>query len=174
VKRPEPVDDAIVLDPKRYLVSETDAEGVITYANSYFKDISGYSDEELLGQPHNIIRHPDMPKLVFKLLWDTIQNGNNINAVVKNLAKDGRYYWVFTEFHIKKDADSGDIIGYMASRKAVSKHIIAVMATLYREIAAVEQREGLEAAQHYLDAYLQKRGEQITFANIMENIHKFY
>ncbi len=174
MNRPEPLNEAIELDPKRYLVSETDAQGVITYANRYFRDISGYSDKELLGQPHNIIRHPDMPKLVFKLLWETIEKGTNINAVVKNLAKDGRYYWVFTEFHIKKDADSGVVIGYMASRKAVSKHIVEVVSALYRELRVVEQREGIEAAQRYLDAYLLERGEQITFANIMENIHKFY
>ncbi len=172
--RPKPVDEAIVLDPKRYLVSETDAEGIITYSNSYFQEISGYSDTELLGKPHNIIRHPDMPKLVFKLLWQTIERGENINAVVKNLAKDGRYYWVFTEFHIKKDADSGMIIGYMASRKAVSKHIVEIIAALYRELLQLEEREGEEAAQRYLDHFLNEKGAEITFATIMENIHKFY
>ncbi len=174
MKRSEPIDEAIILDPKRYLVSETDAEGVITYCNNYFQEVSGYSDVELLGQPHSIIRHPDMPKLVFKLLWQSIQSGENINAVVKNLAKDGRYYWVFTEFHIKKDADSGKIIGYMASRKAVSKHIVAVISLLYGNLLRIEQNEGMEAAHGYLNAFLKEKGETITFANIMENIHKFY
>ncbi len=174
MKRPEPVDEAIVLDPKRYLVSETDAKGVIVYANSYFQEISGYSDDKLLGKPHNIIRHPDMPKLVFKLLWQTIERGENINAVVKNLAKDGRYYWVFTEFHIKKDADSGTIIGYMASRKAVSKHIIEIIAALYGTLLMLEEREGEAAAARYLEEFLKEKGEHLTFANIMENIHKFY
>ena len=96
--RPTPKDEEIELDPKRYLVSETDEKGIITYVNDYFIEVSGYSKEELIGQPHSILRHPDMPKVIFKLLWETIQTGHNINAVIKNLAKDGRYYWIFTEF----------------------------------------------------------------------------
>ena len=174
MKRPEPINEEIVLDPKRYLVSETDSEGVITYCNNYFKEIAGYSEAELLGQPHSIIRHPDMPKLVFKLLWERIQNGQNINAVIKNMAKDGRFYWVFTEFNIKKDADSGDIIGYMASRKAVSKHIVEIISKLYRNIHEIENREGMEEALKYLNNFLKEKGDDIEFSNIMENIHKFY
>ncbi len=174
MKRPEALDEEIVLDPKRYLVSETDAKGVITYCNSYFREIAGYSEEELIGQPHNLIRHPDMPKLVFKLLWDTIGSGQNINAVVKNLAKDGRYYWVFTEFNIKKDADSGEIIGYMASRKAVSKHVIAIISDLYKKLIEIENSDGIDAAAQYLETFVKEKGKDVTFANIMENIHKFY
>ncbi len=174
MKKVQPRDEQIVLDPKRYLVSETDAKGVITYCNSYFRDVAGYSEEELVGQPHNIIRHPDMPKLVFKLLWETIQSGQNINAVVKNLAKDGRYYWVFTEFNIRKNADDGEIIGYMASRKAVSKHVVEIISKLYKELLEIENTKGIDEAQKYLDVFVKDKGSDVTFANIMENIHKFY
>ncbi len=174
MNRPEPKDEEIVLDPKRYLVSETDAKGVITYCNSYFREVAGYSEEELIGQPHNLIRHPDMPKVVFKLLWETIQSGQNINAVVKNLAKDGRYYWVFTEFNIKKDADSGEIIGYMASRKAVSKHVVEIISSLYKKLLEIEESDGVETAQEYLEKFVSEKGSGVTFSNIMENIHKFY
>ncbi|MEA3374339.1 MAG: PAS domain-containing protein [Campylobacterota bacterium] len=174
MNRPEPLNEAIELDPKRYLVSETDAKGVITYCNGYFREVAGYSEEELIGQPHNIIRHPDMPKLIFKVLWDRIQNGQNINAVVKNLAKDGRYYWVFTEFNIKKDADSGEVIGYMASRKAVSKHVVEIISGLYKNILAIENSEGMDAAQAYLNTFLKEKGDDIVIDNLMENIHKFY
>ncbi len=174
MKKPEIKDEQIVLDPKRYLVSETDAKGVITYCNGYFREVAGYSEEELIGQPHNLIRHPDMPKIVFKLLWDTIQSGENINAVVKNLAKDGRYYWVFTEFNIKKDADSGEIIGYMASRKAVSKHVVEIISSLYKELLKIENEKGMDAAKEYLDNFVKAKGDDVSFANIMENIHKFY
>ena len=93
-----PLNEEIKLANKRYLVSETDAKGVITYCNDYFTEISGYKREELIGKQHNIIRHPDMPRLVFKLLWERIQSGKNVNALVKNLAKNGKYYWIFTEF----------------------------------------------------------------------------
>ena len=172
--KPTPRDVEIELDPKRYIVSETDEKGKITYCNDYFKEVSGYSDEELIGHAHSIVRHPDMPKVVFKLLWETISQGKNINAVVKNLAKDGRYYWIFTEFESRKDTDTGEIIGYHASRKTVSKHIIEIIADLYSELLAVEKSSGVEASEKYLNDFLKEEGDDITFANIMEEIHRFY
>ena len=172
--KPTPIDEEIILDPKRYIVSETDKKGMITYCNDYFKEVSGYSDEELIGHPHSVVRHPDMPKVVFKLLWETISQGKNINAVVKNLAKDGRYYWIFTEFESRKDTDTGTIIGYHASRKSVSKHVIEIIAKLYVELLKVEKSSGVEASEAFLDAFLKEKGDDITFINIMEEIHRFY
>jgi len=172
--KPTPRDEEIVLDPKRYIVSETDEKGRITYANDYFQEVSGYTQEELIGQPHSIVRHPDMPKVVFKLLWETIKAGKNINAVVKNLAKDGRYYWIFTEFEIRKDTDTGEIIGYHASRKKISRHVIEVIADLYKKLLEIEQKEGVAASEAYLIRFLKEKGDDIEFSNIMEEIHKFY
>ena len=172
--KPAPLNVEIQLDPKRYIVSETDAKGRITFSNDYFKEISGYSDEELMGTSHNIVRHPDMPKVVFKLLWETISAGKNINAVVKNLAKDGRYYWIFTEFEMRKDTDTGEIIGYHASRKSISRYVIEVVAKLYKELLEVEKKDGVEASEKYLNEFLKEKGDDITFANMMEEIHKFY
>jgi len=172
--RPTPLDVEIELDPKRYIVSETDAKGKITYCNDYFMEVSGYTEEELIGKPHNIVRHPDMPKVVFKLLWETISAGKNINALVKNLAKDGRYYWIFTEFEIRKDTDSGGIIGYHAARKSISKHVIEIIADLYAELLQIEKDESIEAAQKYLVNFLKDKGDDMEFANIMEEIHRFY
>lgn len=169
-----PIDEEIKLDPKRYIVSETDERGIITYCNDYFKEVSGYSKEELLGKSHNIIRHPDMPKVVFKLLWETISQGKNINAVVKNLAKDGRHYWIFTEFESRKDTDTGKIIGYHASRKAISKHVTEVISELYAKLLQIEKDESVEESEKYLISYLKEKGEHIEFANIMEEIHRFY
>jgi len=172
--KPTPIDEEIELDPKRYIVSETDEKGMITYANDYFKEVSGYTDEELIGKPHSIVRHPDMPKVVFKLLWETIKQGKNINAVIKNLAKDGRYYWIFTEFEIRKDTDTGEIIGYHASRKKISRHVIEVIADLYKKLLEIEKEEGVAASENYLIHFLKEKGDDIEFSNIMEEIHKFY
>ena len=172
--KPTPIDEEIQLDQKRYIVSETDEKGRITFCNDYFVEICGYSKEELLGQPHSMIRHPDMPKVVFKLLWQTISQGKNINAVVKNLAKDGRYYWIFTEFESRKDADTGKIIGYTASRKSISKHVIAVISDLYAKLLEIQKSAGIEESEKYLISFLKSKGEDIEFQNIMEEIHKFY
>ena len=172
--KPTPLDIEIELDPKRYIVSETDAKGKITYCNDYFMEVSGYTEEELIGKPHNIVRHPDMPKVVFKLLWETISAGKNINALVKNLAKDGRYYWIFTEFEIRKNTDTGEIIGYHAARKSISKHVIEIIADLYAELLEIEKNDSIEAAEKYLVNFLKDKGDDIEFANIMEEIHRFY
>jgi len=172
--KPTPIDEEIPLDPKRYIVSETDEKGKITFCNDYFIEVCGYDKEELIGKPHSVIRHPDMPKVVFKLLWETISQGKNINAVIKNLAKDGRYYWIFTEFESRRDTDTGEIIGYTASRKSISKFVIEVIAKLYRELLEVEKNEGVEASEKYLNDFLKEKGDDMTFANMMEEIHRFY
>jgi PAS domain S-box-containing protein len=174
MEKPTPIDVEIVLDPKRYIVSETDEKGKITFCNDYFIEVSGYSNEELIGKPHSIVRHPDMPKVVFKLLWETISQGLNINAVVKNLAKDGRYYWIFTEFESRRDNDTGKIIGYHAARKTISKHVIEIIADLYARLLEIEKNEGIEASEKYLIAFLKEKGDDIDFSNIMEEIHRFY
>ena len=174
MSKPTPLNEEIQLDPKRYIVSETDEKGKITFANDYFMEVSGYTQDELIGTAHNILRHPDMPKVVFKLLWETISQGNNINAVVKNLAKDGRYYWIFTEFEIRKDTDNGNIIGYHASRKSISKHIIEIISDLYAKLLEIEKTGTVEDSQKYLVEFLKEKDDDLEFANIMEEIHKFY
>jgi PAS domain S-box-containing protein len=172
--KPTPIDQEIELDPKRYIVSETDASGKITYCNDYFIEVCGYSEDELIGKPHSVIRHPDMPKVVFKLLWETISEGKNINAVVKNLAKDGRYYWIFTEFESRKNSDTGEMIGYTASRKSISKHVIEIIDELYKDLLEIEKNDGVEASEAHLVDFLKQRGDDMEFSNIMEEIHRFY
>lgn len=169
-----PKNEEIELEKNRYLVSETDAKGVITYCNDYFTEISGYSREELLGHQHNIIRHPDMPRVIFKLLWQRIQSGKNINAVVKNLAKDGRYYWIFTEFKTRIDLDDNSVIGYTAHRKSISHDAVDVIASLYSKLCEIEKESSMEKAEEYLNAFLKEKGKEINFVNLLDHIHKFY
>lgn len=154
MKRPEALDEGIVLDPKKYIVSKTDTKGVIKYANDYFMEICGYSKDELIGKPHNIIRHPDMPKIVFKLMWDRIQKNQNIIALVKNLAKDGRYYWVMTEFEAKKDKLTNEIVEYTAFRKAAPQKAVKTVIPIYKKLVELEKEGGMEASQEYLVNFL--------------------
>lgn len=169
-----PRDEEIKLENNRYLVSETDAKGVITYCNDYFTQIAGYTREELIGKQHNIIRHPDMPKTIFRLLWQRIQSGKNINALVKNLAKDGRYYWIFTEFKTRVDLDTNTVIGYTAHRKTISSDIVEVVSALYAKLVEIEQEKNMDAAEDYLNAYLKEKGKEIDFVNLLDHIYKFY
>ncbi|MEO8933320.1 MAG: PAS domain-containing protein, partial [Xanthomarina sp.] len=94
------IDEEVVWDKKSIVLSKTDKHGSIEYANDAFVQVSGYEDYELVSQPHNIIRHPHMPQVIFKILWDNLKNGKNFHAVIKNLARSGRYYWMITDFEI--------------------------------------------------------------------------
>jgi len=106
------------------LVSKTDLKGNITYANQEFIKIVGYTEEELIGKPHNIIRHDDMPRIVFQLLWDTIKTGKEINAYVINKSKDGGYYWVFANVVASVNIH-GETLGYHSTRHTPEqKHLM--------------------------------------------------
>lgn len=152
------IDEEIVLDPKRYIVSKTDEQGIITYGNDYFVAISGYKESELIGKPHSVIRHPHMPKVIFKLLWSRLQSGQNLMAIVKNLAKDGRYYWVMTEFETKKDKLSNKTVGYTAFRQAAPKYVVKEINTLYQKLNDIENATSVEDAEKYLTGYLEDKG----------------
>lgn len=121
------------------IVSKTDPKGRITYANDVFQRVSGYTAKQLLGQPHSIIRHPDMPRAVFKLLWDTIEKKAEIFAYVLNLARNGDHYWVLA--HVTPSFDSGgNVVGYHSNRRTVDPGKIARIAPLYRALLDEERR----------------------------------
>lgn len=134
--RPNSIDEEYFFEG-RAIVSETDLKGIITFANRRFCEISGYTVDELVGQPHNIIRHPDMPKAAFEQLWKTILSGTIWHGLVKNLRKDGKYYWVDTEVSPIYD-DNGTLKGYMAARKPASRKNIEETALLYQQMIAKE------------------------------------
>ena len=119
------------------IISQTDLKGVITYANKKFSEVSGYSIDELVGQPHNIIRHPDMPKAAFARMWETLKSGQVWNGLVKNLRKDGLYYWVETEILPIRD-DNDNITGYIAARKVASRKNIIEVEEIYSKMLEQE------------------------------------
>ncbi len=122
----------------RVIISQTDTKGVITYANRMFCKISAYTLDELIGAPHNIIRHPDMPRAAFAKMWETIKGGQVWNGLVKNLRKDGLYYWVETEILPIYDEDK--ISGYIAARKPASRKNIEETEILYRKMLEAENQ----------------------------------
>lgn len=124
-----------------FLVSKTDLKGRITYGNRIFIEYSGYSEAELLGKQHNIVRHPDMPRGVFKFLWDTVQAKQECFAYVKNRSKDGGFYWVFANVTPSFNAQ-GEIEGYFSVRRKPRASGIAVVSGLYRQMLEEERRAG--------------------------------
>lgn len=124
-----------------FIVSMTDLKGRITYGNRIFIEFSQYSEEELLGAQHNIIRHPDMPRAVFKLLWDKIQNKEECFAYVKNMAKDGSFYWVFTNVTPTFD-QAGNITGYFSVRRKPKLSGVQTASAVYAAMLEAEKKAG--------------------------------
>ncbi|MFV3073318.1 PAS domain-containing protein [Niveispirillum fermenti] len=154
------------------IVTKTDKGGRITYANRTFLRIAGLSEGEALGKPHNLIRHPDMPRVVFKLLWDTLGAGQEIFAYVLNRAVNGDHYWVFA--HVTPSHDlGGNVVGYHSNRRTADRRIVNdVITPLYKQLLAEEARhqrirEGMAASEAMLMAMLRERGvsyEQLIFS----------
>jgi PAS domain S-box-containing protein len=140
MKNIAPTDKEVFFPDHDIIVSKTDVRGRLTYVNQTFCHIASYTEEELLGQPHSIVRHPDMPRAVFKLLWDTINEGREIFAYVKNMARTGDFYWVLA--HVTPSYDeSGKIIGYHSNRRVPKRDVIAqTIAPLYAAILEEESR----------------------------------
>ncbi|MES9815828.1 MAG: PAS domain-containing protein [Candidatus Thiodiazotropha sp.] len=140
-----PTDREILMDEHDFIVSKTDLQGRITYANRIFMKIAGYNEGELLGVQHNIIRHPDMPRGVFRLLWNVIESGNECFAYVKNMAKSGDYYWVYANVTVDYD-DNNNPIGYFSVRRKPSREGIEAMIPVYKEMLRIEQQAGARDA----------------------------
>ena len=137
IKRPEPVDEEVLFDG-RSLISETDLKGVITFVNRKFVEMTGYSKEEALGEPHNILRHPDMPRAAFEQMWKVIREGKTWEGYVKNLRKDGKYYWVIVTVVPKKD-ENDKVIGYIASRKVPDRDQLKSVMRQYQTLLEKER-----------------------------------
>lgn len=145
------------------IVSKTDLKGRITYANDVFLRVAGYSESEVVGQPHSLIRHPDMPRCIFKLLWDEISVGSEVFAYVVNRCKNGDHYWVLAHVTPSRDED-GQIIGYHSNRRVPDHAIVErAIVPLYRDLKAKEdsfdnRKEGMNAAFADITALLQSKG----------------
>ena len=137
----QPTQHEVVLDDGDIIVSKTDLKGRITYANRVFMRIANYPEKDLLLKQHNIIRHPDMPRGAFKLLWDTLETGQEFFAYVKNMTSDGHFYWVFA--NITPDMDErGRVVGYFSVRRKPKLSAVAAIQSIYQEMLEVERRAG--------------------------------
>ncbi|MBI5265189.1 MAG: PAS domain-containing protein [Bradyrhizobium sp.] len=150
------------LGEEELIVSKTDVKGRITYANDVFMRMAKYSADELIGAPHSIVRHPDMPRCVFKLLWDTIEAKQEIFAYVLNLAGDGCHYWVYA--HVTPTFDNqGNIIGYHSNRRKPDRGPIEKVKPIYdlllkEEAKHANAKEGMNASFNMMVDFLKQQG----------------
>ncbi len=153
-----------VLDHDKIIVSKTDMKGRITYVNEVFCQMAGYTPRQAVGAPHSIVRHPRMPRCVFKLLWDTLAQEREIFAFVNNRASNGDHYWVFAHVTPSRDLDGG-IVGYHSSRRSVDRDVVrGVVAPLYEQLWQEEQRhanpkDGMAASLAMVTGLLSQAGK---------------
>lgn len=132
-----------------FIVSKTDLKGNITYCNREFMKIAQYREQELLGKPHNIVRHPDMPRAVFKLLWDNIKKKQEVFAFVKNKTSCGDFYWVYANVTASLDND-GNIVGYHSVRRKPNDDAIKTIQVIYKTMLEKERAQGMDASYDFL------------------------
>jgi len=149
----------VYLAADELIITKTDTTGHITYANRVFMRLVNYSENELLGKPHNIIRHPDMPRGAFRLLWKTLQAGRECFVVVKNYTADKDYYWVFA--NITPDVNlAGTLQGYFSVRRQAERHAIEAVVPLYAEMRRIEAAAGKADAPELSMNWLLRQVEQ--------------
>lgn len=162
------------------IVSKTNLKGHLTYANKLFLEIAGYSEQEVIGKPHNIIRHPDMPRVIFKMLWDTVRDGREVFAYVINRCKNGDHYWVYA--HVTPSLDmNGKIIGYHSNRRVPQKDILnQTIIPLYKQLKQAEdladRKEGLLNSENLMSGYLadQQLAYDEFIMTVGQNQHRGY
>jgi len=138
-----------------FIVSKTDTKGKIIYCNEVFTKMAGYPASDIIGANHNFIRHPDMPKLAFKVAWDKIKNKKEFFGFIKNLCSDGAYYWVFA--YITADLDSrGNIISYTSVRRKATQSAIDTIIPIYKSLLDAEKRGGVDSSAKVLNSLLEK------------------
>lgn len=141
-----------------FVVSMTDRNGNITYVNRTFLAISGFTEEELLGQPHNIVRDPAMPASIFKMLWQALGRGEEMALYIRSLGKDGSHHWGFSSLVPSHDG-AGNVVGYYSVRRKAAPAGVSVIGDLYRVMRDAEARGGIDAGMQVLDRVLAEKGQ---------------
>jgi len=156
-----PTNVEVAVPDNKILVSKTDPKGIVTYANPAFIKISGYTESELLGNQHHIVRHPDMPRVIFRILWETLKIGREFNGYIKNMAKDGGYYWVFANI-TPSYSNENELLGFYSVRRKPEPEKLNYIQNLYLELLDIETetsgQESMDIAQAKLDSILNGRG----------------
>lgn len=167
----KPVDREIKLDPDKAMVCKLDPEGKIDFVNDYFVEITGYEVYEIVGKNIEDLKKADLPMTIFNLVMEHLTNQKNLHIIVKDQAKDGRYYWYITDFNAKLDK-KGNTISITSNRTAAPRSIIPEFDELYQKILKIEQHSSLETAKIFFEGFLEEKG--MSFNDYTVNQIKSY
>lgn len=154
---------------QQVIVSRTDTEGNIVYCNPTFLEVNNFKSSEIIHQPHSIVRHPDMPKTIFRVIWSIIEQGMPIQAVIKNQTNQGEYYWTLITIKPQKDRDN-KVISYVSYGKQAPDAVIKKIEALYHILSEIEHELDVESALEYLESHLQEEG--MNYAQYMKHLTK--
>jgi len=163
-------DKEIKLKKNDVIVSRTDIEGNILYYNNSFLKVTGYSHKELLNMPHSILRHPDMPKAIFFIIWKTILSGRSTYAVIKNLTKEGNFFWVLSKITVQKD-NQNNIISFISRGEQAPQYLVDALLPLYKELSKREKYSNIEESIKYLTTFL-TQNNYATYDDYIYNLLK--
>ena len=169
IYRPIVLDEEIIFSKKKFIVSKTDIEGNILFVNQNFCDITGYKYEELMGQPHSVLRHPDMPKAIFYMIWKSLLAGMEVSAIIKNVAKNGKYYWVIADFSMQRD-NYGQLETFTSFKRFAPEHVSDAIQELYNAMSQAERKIGMEGSLRYLETFLEE--QQLSYNEYLEELVK--
>jgi len=155
-----PTNNEYTLSESEQIITKTDLHGVLKYCNPKFIEFSGYKESELLGKPHNIIRHPDMPRVMFHLMWENLKANREFNGYIKNICRDGSYYWVFANV-TPSMSPTNELLGYYSVRRKPNEEALEYIKNLYIELLEIEKQhskeEAIEASLYKLHSVLNGR-----------------
>lgn len=169
-RKPATVDLEIILNPNKVIMSKTDKEGIFEFANDYFVEVSGYEEYELMGKSIYCTQHPDMPEVIFKLMWEKLLRKENFPILIKNLAKNGKFYWAVSDFDFKVDEDTDELLSIYNRRKSAPRLAIAFFSKLYKKLKDIENESGIALSEKYLMGHLEEIGK--TFVELSEQYNK--
>jgi len=151
------------------IITRTDLNGNIIYHNPTFSKVNGFKGASVIHKPHNIVRHPDMPKAIFRIIWSIIKQGLPIQALIKNKTNDGHYYWSLINWKVQKDRDNR-IISYVAYAKQAPTHTIKSLEPVYNMMLQIEKEHDIESSLEYFHSFLNEEG--LTYREYMEKLNK--
>lgn len=169
IYRPIVLDEEIIFSKKKFIVSKTDIEGNILFVNQNFCDVTGYKQSELMGQPHNVLRHPDMPQAIFYMIWKSLLAGMEVSAIVKNVAKSGAYYWVIADFSMQRDK-YGKLETFTSFKRATPEYVSEGIELLYEGMLSAERKGGMEASLLFLEGFLEEKA--MSYNEYLEDLVK--
>lgn len=159
----------LILDKDVLITSKTDLKGNVLYCNQPFLDYAEYNEEEVLFKSHNIVRHEDMPKCVFKILWEYIRQGKEVFAFVKNKTKHNNFYWVFANITPNYDQHNR-VVGYYSVRRKANPQALSIISKLYEEALHIEKTQGVDRAYNFI--LMCAKNANISYNNLVVNLQR--